>query len=221
MPENRNLRQFARGATLLRSAAVVLLLPLGVPAIATAQPVPIADAARAADTDDGWHLSAQLTMMAVNSVPNMAATPFTREGFATAKAAATVQGDGRTSVNSVTLTAGMQLGCQVDVSDGGSASIGAIAALDPLLFSDNLFDIGPYAGIDGNLTANVRPGSITTLVLGSKALVGGAGQIVVRDAHVNVNGCGGQVAVRFFATATIITDYTNDSINVYGDILTL
>jgi hypothetical protein len=37
------------------------------------------------DTDDGWHLSATLTRMAINSVPNMAATAFTREGFVTGK----------------------------------------------------------------------------------------------------------------------------------------
>jgi hypothetical protein len=51
---------------------------------ATADPVPIADVTRTADTDDGWHLSAELTDMTINSVPNMAATTFTKEAFLTA-----------------------------------------------------------------------------------------------------------------------------------------
>src|SRR4051794_6555548 len=53
---------------------------------AEAEPVPVADVTQAADTDDGWHLSAELTKMTVNSVPNMAATPLTREAFVTGKA---------------------------------------------------------------------------------------------------------------------------------------
>jgi hypothetical protein len=36
-----------------------------------------------------------------------------------------------------------------------------------------------------------------------------------------VDACGGQVAVRFFATAMIDTDKSDDSVNAYGDILTL
>ena len=43
----------------------------------------------------------------------------------------------------------------------------------------------------------------------------------MHDAHVKVDGCGGQVAVRFFATAMIDTDRSDDSVNTYGDILTI
>src|SRR5258708_10320791 len=70
---------------------------------AAADPLPVADVTQSADTDDGWHLSAALTRMAINSVPNMAATAFTREGFVTGKAAATIDGNGAIAVNSCTL----------------------------------------------------------------------------------------------------------------------
>ncbi|MDT5397617.1 MAG: hypothetical protein QOK33_848, partial [Mycobacterium sp.] len=59
--------------------AVTLLCVAG--GVAKADPIPLADVTQSADTDDNWHLSASLTRMAMNSVPNMAATAFTREAF--------------------------------------------------------------------------------------------------------------------------------------------
>jgi hypothetical protein len=88
--------------------------------VAAADPLPVADVTQAADTDDGWHLSAALTRMTINSVPNMAATAFTREGFVTGKAAATIEGNGAVPVNSGTLVFGLQLGCQIDLSEGAA-----------------------------------------------------------------------------------------------------
>jgi len=43
----------------------------------------------------------------------------------------------------------------------------------------------------------------------------------VHDAHVKVDGCAGPVVMRFFAYAGISTDNGDDSVNTYGDILTL
>jgi hypothetical protein len=96
-------------------AVAVALLCLG-HGLAAADPLPVADVTQSADTDDGWHLSAALTRMAIDSVPNMAATAFTREGFVTGKAAATIDGMA-IPVNSGALVLGLQLGCQVDLSE--------------------------------------------------------------------------------------------------------
>jgi hypothetical protein len=161
--------------------------------------------------------------MAINSVPNMAATAFTREGFVTGKAAATIDGNGGVAVNSGTLVMGLQLGCQVDLSEGGSVGVDADAGISPGFGSGGnlLSDIGPYAEIGGNASINLLPGNITNLGLGKKELKGRTGEIAVHDAHVKVDGCGGQVSVRFFATAMIDTDKSDDSVNAYGDILTL
>ena len=41
------------------------------------------------------------------------------------------------------------------------------------------------------------------------------------DAHVKVDACGGPVSIRFFTTAKVSTDKSDDSVNTYGDILTL
>jgi hypothetical protein len=47
------------------------------------------------------------------------------------------------------------------------------------------------------------------------------GPLRTDDAHVKVDACGGQVSVRFFTSAMIDTDKSDDSVNVYGDILSL
>jgi len=191
-------------------------------AVAAAEPLPVADVTQSSDTDDGWHLSATLTQMTINSVPNMAATAFTREGFVTGKAVATIGGNGAIPVNSGTLILGLQLGCQVDLSEGGSLNAGGDAGIGPTLRGgDPIDDVGPYADLNVGGSINLLPGNITNIGLGKKALKGRIGEIVVHDAHVKVDGCGGQVSIRFFATAMIDTDKSDDSINAYGDILTL
>jgi hypothetical protein len=200
-------------------AATLLCVSGGV---AMADPLPVADVTQSADTDDGWHLSAALTRMTINSVPNMAATAFTREGFVTGKAAATIDGNGAVAVNSGTLVVGLQLGCQIDLSEGGSVGGDADIGISPTFGGgDPLSDIGPFGELDGNVSINLLPGTITNVGLGKKALKGRTGEIVVHDAHVKVDACGGAVSIRFFASAMIDTDKSDDSVNAYGDILTL
>jgi hypothetical protein len=208
---------------LLRASAVaVALLCLG-DGVAAADPLPVADVTQSADTDDGWHLSAALTRMTINSVPNMAATAFTREGFVTGKAEATIAGNGAIAVNSGNLVLGLQLGCQVDLSEGGSLDVGADAGISPGFSSGaNVLNVlGPFAQVNGDASINLLPGTITNLGLGKKELKGPTGEIVIHDAHVKVDACGGQVSVRFFASVMIDTDKSDDSVNAYGDILTL
>jgi hypothetical protein len=131
--------------------------------VAAADPLLVADVTQAADTDDGWHLSAALTRMTINSVPNMAATAFTREGFVTGKAAATIEGNGAVPVNSGTLVFGLQLGCQVDLSEGGSVGGDADIGINPGFSGSNvLSDIGPYADVGGNVSINLLPGRSPT-----------------------------------------------------------
>ena len=200
---------------------VLALLPVGA-GVAAADPVPVADVTQSADTDDGWHLSASLTRMTLNSVPNMAATAFTREGFISGKATADIDGNGKSAVNSGNLVLGAQLGCQVDLSQGmslglsGDLGIGFGFGFNPTSISPN-----PYADISPNISVTLLPGKIDTLGLGKKDLKGRSGYIAIHDAHVKVDGCGGPVSVRLFTYAQISTDNGDDSVNAYGDILNL
>jgi MspA len=176
--------------------------------VAAADPIPIADVTRSADTDDGWRLSDRLTNMTINSVPNMAATPLTKEAFVTGKAVAKIDGNGNVPVNSGNLLLGIQLGCQLDLSQGGNVGISGDIGISNL-------DISPNASI------NLLPGNINTLGLGKLTLKGRTGEVTVHDAHVKVDGCSGVVSIRFFTYAQITTDNGTDSVNAYGDILIL
>ncbi len=155
----------------------------------------------------------------------MAATALTKEAFVTGKAVAKIDGDGTTPVNSGSLVLGVQLGCRLDLSQGGnlgvSGTVGIGFGFGPGLASLNNISPNPYADIDPNASINLLPGNLNTLGLGKMSLKGRTGEITVHEAHVKVDGCGGPVSVRFFAYAQISTDNGNDSVNTYGDILTL
>lgn len=211
-------------AKVLRTVVIVVALLLVGGGVAAADPMPVSDVMQSADTDDGWHLSASLTNMTINSVPNMAATALTREGFVTAKAAAKIDGNGKVPVNSGDLVFGVQLGCQVDLSQGGNVGVsGNLGISFGFGGGAGLSALGPspYADISPNVSVNILPGNINTLALGRKSLKGRAGEITVHDAHVKVDGCGGTVSVRFFTYAQISTDNGDDSVNTYADILNL
>jgi hypothetical protein len=209
---------------LVRFAVAFASLLLVGAGIAHADPQPVADVSQSADTVDGWHVSASLSKQTVNSVPNMAATALTREAFVTGEASAKIDGDGKAAVNSGELILGVQLGCQVDLSQGGNFSLGG--TIGGGLNIGNGVGIGAfgpsaYADIDPSISVNILPGNITTVGLGKKALKGRTGEITVHEAHVKVDGCGGPVVMRFFAYAGISTDNGDDSVNTYGDILNL
>ena len=205
----------------LMGLVVVTLTCVGVaiaPGRATADPAPVADVTQSADTDTGWHLTASLTNMTVNSVPNMAATAFTREGFLTGKATATIDGSGKVPVMSGSIILAAQVGCQIDLSQGANLSLGADFGVS-LGFGP--FSVGPYADVYPSVSVQLLPGKISTVVLGNKDLKGRLGEITVHEAHIKVDGCGGPVTVRMIAYASISTDIGDDSINTYGDILNL
>jgi MspA len=209
---------------------VIVIAPMFVCCgVAAADPVPVDDATHSADTDDGWTLSATLTSMTINSVPNMAATPLTKEAFISGKAVAKIDGDGKVPVNSGNLLMGVQLGCQLDLSQGGNVGLSADIGFGGGGFGSGgtgggsglLSALSPSADISPNASINLLPGNINTLGLGKLTLKGRTGEVSVHDAHVKVDGCSGVVAARFFAYAQITTDNGNDSVNTYGGILIL
>jgi len=168
-------------------------------AVASADPVGLEDVAQSADTIDGWHVSVSLANMTINPVANMADTAFSKEGFITATATATLAGAGTQPVNSGILRLSVQLGCQTDLRGGMDVSITVIPAVSVAL----------------------GPGEIYGEQLDTQAIKGPATTISVHDAHVKVDGCGGPVSVRLIATAHISTDTSGDTVNAYGDILQL
>jgi hypothetical protein len=125
--------------------AVVLLMGGGV---AAAEPLPLAEVSRSAVTHDGWQLTASLKNMTINSVPNFAATAFTREPFVSGEADASIDGNGTSPVNAGSLIVGLQVGCQIDLSSGGNLGVGQSAV--------------PFAPV---ITLKLLPGWITNVGL--------------------------------------------------------
>ena len=212
--------------TIFRTVVIVIVPMFVCCGVAAADPVPVDDVTRSADTDDGWTLSATLTGMTIDSVPNMAVTPLTKEAFITGKAVAKIDGDGKVPVNSGNLLMGVQLGCQLDLSQGGNVGLSGNVGLGGGGFNSGsgsglLSALGPNASINPSGSINLLPGNINTLGLGKLALKGRTGEVTVNDAHVKVDGCSGQVSARFFAYAQIATDNGNDSVNTYGGIVNL
>jgi hypothetical protein len=157
--------------------------------VAAAEPLALADVSRSAVTRDGWQLTASLKNMTINSVPNFAATAFTREAFVSGEADANIDGNGSIPVNGGNLIIGLQVGCQIDLSPGGNIGVGQSAV--------------PFAPV---LTFKLMPGWITNVVLGQMPLKGRTGTIFTHDTEIKADACGGPVNVRFFAMASINSD---------------
>lgn len=207
---------FVRGVLATTVATGGLLGGPGI-GVVEAERVSLPDVVQFSDTADGWRFTLTMTELRVDSVPNLATSPFTREGFVTAKVTATVDGAGDLPVNSGSIVLGVQLGCQVDVSEG--LELGVDPEVDIFNFDsdsetgfleDPEFDFWP--GIDTKLHA----GNIKVVGLGAKTMKSKTATISVRDAHVEVSDCSGPVTVRMFASATISTDASDDSLNAYG-----
>lgn len=180
---------------------------------------PVADRFRVVGTEDGWELTISKTAEDVQRVPNLAATPFTREGFVTLSATAEIGGAGRTAVNSGTMQLGYQIGCQADVSNGVTA--GLSAAIGPnatvtVVPSPGLA-VGASALALPNISATIKPGTVSTITLGTKPLAGPHASISVDQAQIKIDACAGAVSLRSFAMVSISTDTADNSVAAYGD----
>ncbi len=230
-----------------RTGIVVLVLFGTNGGVAAAEPIPVQPVTRSVDTigcrsDTSpskycLHLTSELADMTINSVPNMAATTFTREGFVTGTATAKVTGDDTSSVKKVELKLALQVGCQIDLKTGAQLEIAGTANLGSTL--DNaetgaapVVDFPPADNLNPSATVFPKPGTLTDLQLIDKQIQDpkdlneikdSDDNIVfhasVHDSHVSVDGCGGPVSVRIIATSTVSTLYSDENVTAYGDII--
>ncbi|MFQ6326047.1 MspA family porin [Nocardia sp. CWNU-33] len=186
---------------------------------ATATADQLADKSRSISTEDGWDLQVSKTAEDVQHIPNLAATPFTREGFVSLSAAADISGEGRTAVNSGTVQLGYQIGCQADVTNG--LSMGLSAAIGPnamvTIVPQPGLAVGGSALVLPNISATIKPGTISSITLGTKTLAGAHGSISVDQVQIKIDACAGAVSLRSFAIVSISTATADNSVAVYGD----
>ncbi|WP_194836679.1 MspA family porin [Nocardia sp. XZ_19_369] len=190
---------------------VFSVLTIGAASTGTAAAEPLADKSRETTTDDGWQIRLTKTEENLDRYPNLAATPFTREGFVSLKAIADIDGTGTAPVNSGAITLGYQLGCQVDVSNGMAIGL----AIGPSITIGITTGVGASASISP--TVYLKPGTITTIPFGTKSLAGRHGSITSDQVHIKIDGCMGPVSLRSYAQVNITTPTADNSLAVYGD----
>ncbi len=185
---------------------------VGVVAAGSAAAEPLADKSREVTTDDGWQVRITKTDENLDRYPNLAATPFTREGFVSLKAVTDIDGMGSAPVNAGTITLGYQIGCQVDVTSGVTIGL----AIGPnISIGITTLGVGGSASIAPTVT--LKPGTITTIPFGTKPLAGRHGSITSDQVHIKIDGCMGPVSLRSYAQVNISTPTADNSLAVYGD----
>lgn len=206
-----------RSSTVSIGSATAAFLSACLAGIAYAAPIP--DTSRETTTEDGWHLRVAMTEANLDRVPNLAATPFTREGFVSVTAIADISGSGRQAVGSGSLTLGYQVGCQIDVSNGMSVGISALVGpnIGVTVAPAPGINVGGSALMMPSVSVNPKPGTITSLPFGTKPLTGAHGSINVEQVQIKVDACAGPVSVRSYAIAAISTATADNSIAAYGE----
>lgn len=203
-------------------AAPLCLLAAGVLSFLPAQTASadaLPDQSRTVTTEDGWELTVTKTAENLDRVPNLAATPFTREGFVSVRAVADITGAGSAAVNSGTLTLGYQIGCQIDVSNG--ISMGVSASIGPnvsvLVAPTPGMSVGLGGAVLPSVSTTLKPGTITSIPFGTKALAGPHGSITTDQVQIKIDACAGPVSLRSYVIANISTSTADNSVAVYGD----
>lgn len=110
------------------------------------------------------------------------------------------------SVNGGTLEVGYQIGCGIEMNQirlGGT--LGANVNSASVSF--------PIAGV---IDVRIRPGSVITAQVMKKDFDGTKSRVIVKDIHINVDGCVGSSSLRSYAVLTSSTPHTEDIVAYYG-----
>ena len=205
-----------RAKGLLGVALGVLIVFCHVP-LSAADSVELEDVDRVLTTDDGYDVKLMLNQMSVNSVDNMAETPFTREAFVSAQAGVEISGSGKASLDGAMVRLGIQVSCQIDLSSGMQlgGQIGVGFNLPPSMNNTSGL-INPQ--ISGQIQGSLKPGQIVTVPLAEKQLATKSVTTRVLDQHLNVDSCGGPAFVRAYAVMQVSTVNHDDSFSIFGPI---
>ncbi|WP_338837798.1 MspA family porin [Gordonia polyisoprenivorans] len=164
--------------------------------------------------DDGWRVTAIKSQEQVRSVPPLNQSSWTREGFLSLKGEGVIAGTGAVPVQSGTVAAGFQIGCNTDVTSGATIGISGGPSAQMNISYPPAVVIG--ATVTPNIATTLRPGTIADIPFGSKRMQTGKAGITADGVHVKVDGCLGPVAVRAYVTIAISTALNDNTVNVYG-----
>ncbi|UVF80047.1 MspA family porin [Gordonia mangrovi] len=192
-----------------------MLASTAVPAgIASGAPNAFADQRVSKLTADGWRVTAVKSQEKVHSVAPLNQSPWTREGFLSLRGAGHIAGSGGEPVTAGTVTAGFQVGCNIDVTSGLALGVTAGPTAQMAISWPPALIVGAQAM--PNVATTLKPGTIADVPFGTKTLTGATGGLTVDGVHVKVDGCLGPVAVRAYVTVAISTPANDTTVNVYG-----
>lgn len=212
-----------RALTPARTVAVAGLAVLAVAVgsgSAQAGTIAIADSSAHRIAVGGAALDITQTGQWINEVAPLNGTPFDKDVFFGGKT--TVKSSGGTQITSGNVDVGIEIGYQVDVSNG--VTLGGSAGLTPQLG----IPLGPTpptisfsTPLAGNFSFPLRPGQITSVSLNKKALTGPSGTIALDNVHFQINGALGVTSIRTYSQWTASTKDSDDVFAAYSPAIVL
>jgi hypothetical protein len=202
--------------------------PKPTPASPKAPPAPVhlPDTHTQVTTPDGWVIRIELTGVTVTPVPNLAATPFSREAFWSGTATGRIIGKGKVNVDSATVKLQLQTGCQVDVTSGAqlSGSVAPWAEVDPSLSvttgtaPSTTVNSNPSAGVNlnGSAQTTLKPGTINSQDIATRKLKGAIGWTGLDHVETKIDACAGPVTIRLAAGLSTSTTNGDNTIFTYS-----
>jgi hypothetical protein len=110
------------------------------------------------------------------------------------------------SVTGGTLEVGYQIGCGLELNQvriggtlGGSVNTSSISF--------------PISGV---IDVRIRPGTVINAQVMKKDFKGTKSRVIVKDIHINVDGCVGSSSLRSYAILTSSSTHTEDVVGYYG-----
>lgn len=110
------------------------------------------------------------------------------------------------SVSGGTLEVGYQIGCGIEMNQirlGGT--VGGNVTATSVSF--------PISGV---IDVRLRPGSVINAEVMTKEFKGTESRVIVKDVHINVDGCVGSSSLRSYAILKSSTAHTEDIVGYYG-----
>ncbi|MGB3484565.1 MAG: MspA family porin [Mycobacterium sp.] len=205
------------------SAAVCLLLPVGVAPAASAEPMPppppdlgamMSVAPGVLDTPDGWVVTVAGSDESMQPVAPLTTAVSSREYLVSGTFTVKVTGSGRSTLTGGALDAGIQIGCGI-ISD--ETEINPSATLTPgigIPFTGANSTMGTGLSLQGKVY--LKPGQTNTISLNKKTFKGAEARVSFSGVRVKIDQCAGQSFIRSYATATNSTDNSEDIITYLG-----
>lgn len=140
------------------SATVIAATP------ADAAPSAFADQTISKTTDDGYRLSVTKSAEALDSVPPLNQSPWTREGFLSLKGLVDIGGTSGVPVTAGTVSTGVQVGCNTDVTSGITLGMSVSPSVGLTVSWPPAGNIGLSAS--PQVSTTLKPGTIADIALG-------------------------------------------------------